>query len=137
MSYNVGISSGRWRVARDPSLLGLGTKAGSFGATTGIQFNQVDLDTVLEFIEPGIQQYVKRIKDKLGLELGLHGEIGEVVMFESAERRRWEQSQERLCATMKGAADLGFIYVNFHLSNTPWLFFQEREIRPFGFITKD
>ena len=133
MTYKVGISSGWWNIGKDPSLLGIGTKAGAFGATLGVQFNQVDLDTVLEFLEPGLKEYVERVKKKLGMQLGLHGEIGEIVMFESAERIRWEQSHERLCRTMRGAADLGFIYVNFHLSNSQWLSFHERELRPFGF----
>lgn len=133
MTYKVGISSGWWNIGKDPSLLGIGTKAGAFGATLGVQFNQVDLDTVLEFLEPGLKEYVERVKKKLGMQIGLHGEIGEIVMFESAERIRWEQSHERLCRTMRGAADLGFIYVNFHLSNSQWLSFHERELRPFGF----
>ena len=133
MAYKVGISSGWWNIGKDPNLLGLGSKAGSFGATLGIQFNQVDLDTVLEFLEPDIKTYVDRVREKLNMELGLHGEIGEVAMFESAERIRWDQSHERLCITMKGASDLKFIYVNFHLSNTTWMSFHERELRPFGF----
>ena len=133
MAYKVGISSGWWNIGKDPNLLGLGSKAGSFGATLGIQFNQVDLDTVLEFLEPDIKTYVDRVREKLKMELGLHGEIGEVAMFESAERIRWDQSHERLCITMKGASDLKFIYVNFHLSNNTWLSFHERELRPFGY----
>ncbi|MBI4014769.1 MAG: hypothetical protein HY365_02340 [Candidatus Aenigmarchaeota archaeon] len=133
MTYKVGISSGWWKIGKDPSLLGIGTKTGAFGATLGVQFNQVDLDTVIEFLEPGLQEYVHRVKEKLGMQIGLHGEIGEIVAFESAERIRWEQSHERLCRTMRGAADLGFIYVNFHLSNSQWLSFHERELRPFGY----
>ena len=62
MAYKVGISSGWWNIGKDPNLLGLGSKAGSFGATLGIQFNQVDLDTVLEFLEPDIKTYVDRVR---------------------------------------------------------------------------
>ncbi len=133
MAYKIGISSGWWGIAKDPNLLGLATKAGAFGATTGVQVNQVDLDTILEFLEPDLKQYMQRMIKELGIEVGLHGEIREIVALESAERRYWEQSHDRFLTTIMNASEFGFVYVNMHLSVTQQLFYEEARIRPFGF----
>ncbi len=133
MPYKIGISSGWWGIAKDPNLLGLYTKAGSFGATAGVQFNQVDLDTILEFLEPDLKQFMDRMVKELGIEIGLHGEVREIVALESAERKYWEQSHDRFVTTIKNASELGFVYVNMHLSVTQQLFYEEARIRPFGF----
>jgi hypothetical protein len=133
MAYKVGISSGWWSIGKDPNLLGLALKAGSFGATGGVQFNQVDLDTILEFLEPDLKPILKRTLKELNIEVGLHGEVGQMIALESAERRFWEQSHDRFVTTISNGAELGFKYVNFHLSQTIQLQQQERELRPFGF----
>jgi sugar phosphate isomerase/epimerase len=133
MPYKVGISSGWWSIARDPNLLGLAQKAGGFGATGGVQFNQVDLDTILEFIEPDAKQRFKRTVKELGLEIGLHAEIGEFIALESGERKIWELSHERLCQTVKYAVDFEMKYVNIHVSNQIQLQQREQQIRPFGY----
>ncbi len=133
MPYKIGISSGWWSIGKDPNLLGLALKAGAFGATAGVQFNQVDLDTILEFLEPDLKPVLKRTLEQLSIEVGLHGEIGQMVALESAERRFWDQAHDRLVTTVNGGADLGFKYVNFHLSQTIQLQQQERELRPFGY----
>ncbi len=134
MPYKVGISSGWWRIAKDPALLGLAVKAGQFGATGGVQFNQVDLDTILEFLEPDLKKFITRFTKELGIEVGLHGEVQPApVALESAERRMWEQSHDRTLVTIRGAVDFGFVYVNVHMSNTIQLIQEEARIRPFGF----
>jgi Pyruvate/2-oxoacid:ferredoxin oxidoreductase gamma subunit len=133
MAYKVGISSGWWKIGKDPNLLGLAIKAGQFGATAGVQFNQVDLDTILEFIEPDMKLFMKRYKKELGIEVGLHGEIQPApVQLESAERREWDQSHDRTVVTIRGCADLGFVYLNIHTSNKIQLIQEERQLRPFG-----
>ncbi len=133
MAYKVGISSGWWNIAKDPNLLGLPLKAGSFGATTGVQFNQVDMETITEFVEPDLKDRFRRIVDKLGLEIGLHGEIGNIVALESAERRIWEQAHERLCIALRWAAELKMIYINIHLSQNVMVQQEEQRIKPFGY----
>ena len=134
MPYKVGISSGWWRIAKDPALLGLAVKAGQFGATAGVQFNQVDLDTILEFLEPDLKHFVTRFTKELGIQVGLHGEVQPApVALESAERRMWEQSHDRHVVTVKASAELGFVYINIHTSNTVQLIQEESRIRPFGF----
>ncbi|MBI2972016.1 MAG: hypothetical protein HYY37_06350 [Candidatus Aenigmarchaeota archaeon] len=132
MPYKVGISSGWWSIAKDPALLGLPIKAGGYGATSGVQFNQLDLEGVIEFVEPQLKKQIERMQRELGIELGLHGEIGEHAALESAERRIWELSHERLATAIKHAADLKFKYINIHFSSTLQLQQRERELRPFG-----
>ncbi len=132
MSYQVGVSSGFWQIARDPALLGLSSKAG-FIATAGVTFNQIDLETVAEFLEPKVQQNLIRIKKELGLKIGMHAEIGHMAALESAERRIWDQAHLRLVRTVKNAVDMGIVYINIHTSSTGILQFNEARIRPFGF----
>ncbi len=134
MSYKVGISSGWWQIGKDPNLLGLALKAGQFGATQGVQFNQVDLDTILEFLEPDLKKFVTRYKKDLGIEIGLHGEVHpSPIMLESAERREWDQSHDRHAVTIRGCAELGIVYLNIHTSNKIQLIQEERQLRPFGY----
>ncbi|MDI6720806.1 MAG: hypothetical protein QMD85_00345 [Candidatus Aenigmarchaeota archaeon] len=132
MPYKVGISSGFWNIAKDPNLLGLAQKAGGFGATGGIQFNQVDMETISEFNEPRLKENMKKIVRDLGIEVGLHGEIGEMSGFESAIRKTWEQTHLRLVQTLKNAAELGFIYVNYHLSANLQVQQEEDRLKAFG-----
>ena len=131
-AYKVGISSGFWNIGKDPNLLGLAQKAGGFGATGGIQFNQVDMETISEFQEPRLKENMKKVVKDLGIQVGLHGEIGETSGFESAIRKTWEQVHFRLVTTVKNAAELGFIYVNYHLSTNLQVQQEEDRLKAFG-----
>ncbi len=133
MPYKIGISTGFWSIGKDPALLGLAQKAGGLGATGGIRFTQLDLETISEFVEPNLKENMKRMQKELGLEVGLHGEIGQLAAFESAERRIWEQAHNRLVETVKKSADLGFKYINYHFSTTIIVQQEESRIRPFGY----
>jgi sugar phosphate isomerase/epimerase len=133
--YHVGISTGFWYIGKDPALLGLATKVSGFGATGGVQFLQIDLETIAEFQEPEVLTQVKRMKDKLGIKyVGLHGEIGEIMSVDTAEKRFWDQTHERLVLAIKYAAKLGFIYVNVHFSFRPLLSFVESQQRIQGYF---
>jgi sugar phosphate isomerase/epimerase len=134
MPYTVGVSSGWWKIERPPDLLGLATKVGSFGGTAGVDFIQADVETTSEFFEPRLKEQLTRIKEKLGMKVGLHAEVGELMSLESAERRLWEQSHLRLIETVKYAADLGIVYINVHFSARPQLYYMEREYRIMGYM---
>lgn len=129
MAYRVGISTGFWKVGRDPALLGLAQKIGGLGATGGITFVQIDLETVAEFYEPELKDQINRMRDKLGMIAGLHGEIGPLMALDAAEKRIWDQTHLRLCQTVKFAAELGFFFVNVHFSNKQLLAFEEAQQR--------
>jgi sugar phosphate isomerase/epimerase len=133
MPYKVGVSAGWWSIAKDPALLGMAQKIMGWGATAGCQFIQVDLDTTAEFYEPELNQQVRRAKEKMGMQVGLHAEVGEMMALDSAEKRLWDQSHLRLCETVKHSAELGMIYVNLHLSNRPMLSFVEAQQRVVGY----
>lgn len=130
--YKVGISSGWWSIGKDPALLGIAMKIGGFGATSGVQFNQIDLDTTAEFFEPRLLQNVRKIKSELKMEVGIHAEVGKIAALESAERRIWEQAHIRLVELAKGAADIGAVYINFHLSSEIQVQYEEARLKPFG-----
>ncbi len=134
MPYTVGVSSGWWKIDRPPDLLGLATKVGSFGGTAGVQFIQADLDTTSEFFEPRLKEQINRIRHKMGMDFGLHAEVGELMALESAERRLWDQSHIRLVETVKYSAELGMKYINIHLSNKPQLLFLEAQYRVTGYF---
>ncbi len=133
MGYKVGISSGWWHIGKDPNLLGLAQKSGAFGATAGVQFNQVDLDTVIEFLEPELKKQMSEVLRTLGIKVGLHGELGEVAALESAERRIYEQVHKRTVATFKFSKEFGFVYVNVHGSQKLQLQQEESRLRPYGY----
>ena len=133
-SYEVGISTGFWRIGKDPALLGLAQKIGGLGATGGIRFVQVDLETVAEFYEPEVKVQIERMSKKLGMRAGLHGEIGELMGLDSAEKRIWDQTHRRLCQTVKFAAEFGFFYVNIHFSNKQLISFTEAQHRTQGYF---
>ena len=133
MAYKVGISSGWWHIGKDPNLLGLAQKSGAFGATAGVQFNQVDLDTVIEFLEPQLKKQMSEVLRTLGIRVGLHGELGEVASLESAERRIYEQVHKRTVATFKFAKEFGVVYVNVHGSQKLQLQQEESRLRPYGY----
>ena len=133
MSYKIGVSSGWWKIAKAPELVGLATKVGGFGATSGVQFVQADLDTTSEFYEPQLKERLKRIKKELGMEVGLHAEVGELMSIEAAEKRLWVQSHLRLVETVKNAADLGIVFINMHPCTKPQLEFLEAQYRVTGY----
>jgi len=132
MPYKIGVSSGWWGFDKPGELLGIPMKIGSFGATLGTTFIQVDLETTSEFFEPNLKQKLMRYKKELGMELGLHGEIGELMGLESGQRRIWEQSHLRLCETVKNAAELEMVFVNIHMSQSVQLWQEEERMKPFG-----
>ncbi|MCX6819516.1 MAG: hypothetical protein NT129_05990 [Candidatus Aenigmarchaeota archaeon] len=74
------------------------------------------------------------MKKELGMRLGLHAEVGELMSLESSERRLWEQSHLRLVETVKNAADFGAEYVNIHMSARPQLLFLEAQYRVTGYF---
>jgi len=124
MAYKIGISTGWWSIGKQPELLGMHLKA-AYAATAGVTFAQIDLETTAEFFTPEVREDVRRIQEDLGIEIGLHGEIGAAAALESAIRRTWDQSHLRLVETVRHAADLKFTYVNLHWSSTAQLVFEE------------
>jgi hypothetical protein len=95
MSYKIGVSSGWWSIAKSGELLGLASKIGS-AATYGVNFVQVDFESIAEFQEPDVVKNIKRLIDTLQVDWGMHGEIGEMMALESAVEVFWKHSHRRL-----------------------------------------
>ena len=131
ITYDIGISTGWYSIGKSQDILGMAMKV-AYGATAGVPMMQIDLETTSEFLEPMNVYRVKRIMKELGLKVGLHAELGDIVALESAERRFWENSHLRMIETIKNATELGFIYVNIHASQTIQLYQEEQRLKPFG-----
>ncbi len=127
MPYKVGISTGMYRVGKDPGLLGFVQKIIGWGGTAGVRMVQIDVDTTAEFYEPEIEKMVKRVIKKYGMEVGIHGEIGELMSLDSGSRAVWNQSHLRLCETLSFADKFGAKFVNVHMSANKLLSSREYE----------
>ena len=144
MSYKVGVSSGWWTIAKSEELLGLASKIGS-AATYGVNFVQVDFESIAEFQEPDVVKNIKRIIDILQVDWGMHGEIGEMMALESALEVVWKHSHRRLHQYLD-TIYLKFVlegdyrdyiprYIAFHASNLPTIAMVVERFRYAGQLT--
>lgn len=95
MSYKIGVSSGWWSITKSEELLGLASKVGAT-TTYGVNFVQVDFESIAEFQEPDVVKNIKKLIDTLQVDWGMHGEIGEMMALESALEVVWKHSHRRL-----------------------------------------
>ena len=131
MGYKIGFTPGWWHIAKEPGLVGFARKMG-YGATFGVDTLQIDLETIFEFLEPNVHYKIKRIKEELGITIGLHALAGEHDSLESGDRRNWMISHRNLVSMIKNAKEVGIEFIVIHLSSTPQFIMRERELRPFG-----
>jgi polyhydroxyalkanoate synthesis regulator phasin len=144
MSYKIGVSSGWWSIAKSEELLGLASKIGST-ATYGVNFVQVDFESVAEFQEPDVIKNIKRMIDTLQVDWGMHGEIGEAMALESALEIVWKHSHRKLHQYLDTVYLKFFIegdyreylpiYIVFHASNLPTIGMIVESYRYAGQIT--
>jgi len=144
MSYKIGVSSGWWGIAKSDELLGLASKIGST-ATYGVNFVQVDFESIAEFQEPDVVKNIKRLIDTLQVDWGMHGEIGEMMALESALEVVWKHSHRRLHQYLD-TIYLKFVvegdyrdyiprYIVFHASNLPTIAMVVERFRYSGQLT--
>ncbi len=134
--YILGVSSGMWGIAHDPSIgLGLGTKMQQI-TTYGVKFVLVNMETSTstEFFDPELVARLRIAIDNLNIDWGIHGEIGEHVALENALEIHWKQSHRRLHQYLDYLyeffiknPDMGKKYlpkfINIHISNSTALAF--------------
>ena len=125
MSYTIGISSGAFGLAEPTEKQNLMTIVRKIfaGGLEGVNFTQVDLESITEFNEPNLEDEIKKIK-KMGITFGFHGEFyrGEerpLEMLESAIESHYVHSHTRLMQHIEGCGKIGGLYVNFHPSQSP------------------
>ena len=134
MSYMIGISTGFYRIAKVPELLGIASKI-AYGSVAGVRFVQIDMESTAEFYEPDLKEQVDRVKNELGMIVGMHGEIGpEIMSVDSALFDIWNRTHDRLCESLQQASKLGFVYVNVHLSARPQVIYEESKYRIQGYF---
>ncbi len=124
MPYNIAVTSGLWSIARGRDLAGIKAKISQV-LTQGVNSIQVDLDSVAELTEPGIEDTIRRFVDDLGVKWVMHAEIIEETALETAMQTTWRHSQRRLHMYLdtlyekfvkKGLKKLLPEYINFHIS---------------------
>ena len=124
MVYTIGISSGAFGLVAETEKPGLMTIPRKIfaGGLEGVNFTQVDLESITEFNEPNIEKEVKKIKD-MGITFGFHGEFYRgaekpLSMLDSAIEAEYIHSHVRLIQHIEGCGKLGGVYVNAHPSET-------------------
>jgi len=124
--YTIGFSSGMFMTADAKEKEEFLTMPRKFfkGALEGVNFTQVDIESVTEFKEPFLKEGMERMK-KLGLRLGFHGEsyaMGgaekPIGMLDSCIESDYIHAHERLIEHIEGCGKLGGDYVNIHPSET-------------------
>ncbi len=127
--YTLGVSTGLFSIARSAEpetrqeYVGLPKKA-LWSITKGVNFAQVDLESISEFKEPGIETQVKAL-EKIGVSMGIHGEAREYTQtlpfLDTALYEEWHRSHNRLIECLKGAGYVKAKYFLLHSSaSTSW-----------------
>jgi len=136
--YIIGFSSGMFMTADSKEKEDFLTMPRKFfkGAIEGVNFTQVDIESVTEFKEPFLKEGMKRMKD-LGLRLGFHGEsyaMGGVEkpigMLDSCIEMHYIHAHERLIEHIEGCGKLGGEFVNIHPSETTPFIKLGRDLQP-------
>jgi hypothetical protein len=125
MSYIIGVSSGAFGAAATeerPQLLGLFKKA-QYCVTQGVQFVQLDLESISELDEPNLKEKMKKdIEEKLHVMFGIHSETRafgvEAAELDSAIGTEYHRAQKRLIEILKKAGEIGSKYVLIHSSES-------------------
>jgi len=125
MGYVLGVSSGAFGVTgaeERPQLAGLLKKAQT-SITKGVNFVQLDLESLSEFEEPELEKNMKNnIKDKLGIDFGIHSETKafgvEAAELDSAIKMEYDRSHKRIVEILKHSKQIGSKYVLIHSSES-------------------
>lgn len=150
MGYVLGFSSGAFGVAgaeEKQQLVGLSEKAEST-ITKGVNFVQLDLESLSEFEEPELEKKMKEdIMEKLGIKFGIHSETRafgvEAAELDSAEKMEYERGHERICRILENSKKIGAKYVLIHSSESEPFRLLERTLQssdlvdPFGRPLRD
>jgi sugar phosphate isomerase/epimerase len=131
----LGVSSGLFSVtgeAEKQSLIGFYKKAQSC-ITKGVEFVQVDLESVAEFEEPYLKENMEGVK-RLGITFGVHSETAatgvEIAELDSAIETDYKFGHERLQKILEKAGELGSKYVLIHASESESFISLERHMQP-------
>ena len=139
MSIKIGISSGIFGIAKERGheeamqYAGLPRKA-MYSITKGVNFIQLDLESISEFIDPHLEEGIKNAK-RLGIEFGIHSETAsfgqrEFPHLDSAINVDYQRGHDRLITILEGAGRIGSKYLLIHSSESTPFIFLSRELQP-------
>ena len=142
MSYVIGVSSGIFGATSvEERIRGISVglfKKAQYCITKGVQFVQIDLESISEFKEPNLKENMEKIK-RMGISFGIHSEVAafggrEFPHLDSAIDTDYERSHKRLAVVLEESGKLGAEYVLIHSSeSTPFLLLG-RELQPTGLV---
>lgn len=124
MAYDIAVTSGLWSIARGRDLAGIKRKIAQV-LTHGVDSIQIDLDSVSELTEPGIEWIIKKFVDDLKIKWVMHAEIIEETALETAIMTTWRHAHRRLHLyfdtfyekfVKQGLKDYLPRYIDFHIS---------------------
>jgi len=123
---SVGVSSGMFMAAdaaEKQAYLTIPRKL-FYAAMKGVNFTQMDLESITEFGEPGLVEGVKKIKE-MGMTFGIHAEsyaMGgtekPISMLDSAIETEYEHAHLRLKEHLDGCIKIGAEYLLIHSSES-------------------
>jgi hypothetical protein len=135
MPYVVGVSSGIFSAIAENERIQFASlaKKAEYCITKGVEFVQIDLESVSEFKSPDIKEEMERIK-RLGITFGIHSETRafgvEVAELDSAIETDYKFGHERLKEILDRSGDIGSKYVLIHSSESEPFLMLERHLQP-------
>jgi len=139
LSYIVGVSSGIFAAAAEAERMQYASlaKKAEYCITKGVQFVQVDLESVSEFKSPNLPWEMERIK-KLGVSFGIHSETRafgvEAAELDSAIELDYTFGHRRLWEILGESGKIGSKYVLIHSSESEPFPFLERAMQPLALV---
>jgi hypothetical protein len=135
MTYVIGVSSGIFAAIPEAERIQYASlaKKAEYCITKGVQFVQIDLESVAEFKSPDLPKEMERIK-KLGIEFGIHSETRafgvEVAELDSAIELDYTFGHNRLAEVLEQSGKIGAKYVLIHSSESEPFLFLGRTMQP-------
>ncbi len=123
--YTIGVSSGMFKIPSQDKekeeIINIMKKI-FWGATKGVNFTQIDIESIAEFNEPFLQENIRKIRE-LGLKFGIHSETAattgiHTMPLDSALAEDYIRAHDRLIKHLEGAEKIGAEYVLTHASES-------------------
>jgi len=133
--FTVGVSSGIFGAAAEAERMqyaGLSRKA-QYCITKGVEFVQIDLESVSEFKEPDLKKSMEKVK-QMNVSFGIHSETRafgvEAAELDSAIETDYKLGHERLFEILNKSGEIGSNYVLIHSSESEPFPILERTLQP-------
>jgi len=139
MPYVVGVSSGIFAAIPEAERIQFASlaKKAEYCITKGVEFVQIDLESVAEFKTPDIKPEMERIK-RMGITFGIHSETKafgvEVAELDSSIETDYKFGHERLREILEKSGEIGCKYVLIHSSESEPFLFLERHLQPSALV---